>query len=98
MSENPYEPPKGVTRTPASIPWGRVSLSGLGVMLLSTAALCGIGDFRGGGVSFKSATLALLLAGLFCTGAIILVGGGIGWLMTATLFRRSPSDSSAPKS
>ena len=98
MSENPYEPPKGVTRTSAPIPWGRASLSGLGVMLLSTAALCGTGDFRGSGVSFKSATLALLLAGLFCLGAIILVGGGIGWLVTAVLSRKGLRNESVPKS
>ena len=90
--ENPYKPPTAETRTPKSVAWRRTGLLGLSVMLVSMATLCGIGEFHHGGVSFRSATLALLLMGAFVLGTATLIGSGIGWLLAAALRRRRQRD------
>jgi hypothetical protein len=87
MEPNPYEPPQGDKQAPTPYRWWRVSLLGLTLMLASLLALCGTGDFQHGGVTFLSAWIAFLLAGIFCLGVVILVVGGIGWIMAA--LRRS---------
>ena len=88
MDENPYQPPQSETPRTKSIPWGHLCLGGLAVMLVSAIALCSMGEFRHGGVIFLHASLAILLAALFCVGGVLTLGSGIGWLISVSRPRK----------
>jgi hypothetical protein len=91
MQANPYQPPSGDAGPSRSVPWKRGCLIGGAAMLVSMVVLYWLADFQGAGVRFDSAWAAMLLLGMFCLGAMTLIGSGIGWLVTAALRRKQNS-------
>jgi hypothetical protein len=84
MPTNPYEPPKERGGLPRRNIWPWVCVTGVAAMLAGGLALCGTADFQQGGVRFLQVSQALAFAILFCAGALGLIVGSIGWLISRT--------------
>ena len=83
MPTNPYTPPEVEPEPPRrrSRVWTWIGVAGLALMLVSGAALCGTADFQRGGVTYRSAHLALLLMAAFGLGFLGLIVGSAGVLV-----------------
>lgn len=82
MDQNPYQSPVAsrLQKRPRAKWWGWLAFIGIVISASSLMAILAIGEIHQTGMSFRSAWLAMTLFAMFCGGAIVMIGGGIGWL------------------